>query len=60
MRRLARIFQNFPIERKLLLTSTIPIVALTLLSLVVYRSVRTFADDEEQLNNVYLVATDGR
>ncbi|HJU05278.1 MAG TPA: CHASE3 domain-containing protein, partial [Nitrospiraceae bacterium] len=55
MRRLARIFQNFPIERKLLLTSTIPIIALVLLSVVIYRSVRTFADDEEQLNNVYLV-----
>ncbi len=55
MRRLARIFQNFPIGRKLLLTSTIPTVALALLSLVVYRSVRTFADDQEQLNNVYLV-----
>jgi PAS domain S-box-containing protein len=55
MRRLARIFQNFPIGRKLLLTSTIPTIALALLSLVVYRSVRTFADDQEQLNNVYLV-----
>src|SRR5262245_23095718 len=55
MRRLAGICQNFPIRRKLLLTSTIPIVALALLSLVVYQSVRTFAEDQEQLNNVYMV-----
>lgn len=55
MQRLFRFFSNLPIERKLLLTSVIPIVAVLLVSLFTYRSVRTFSDDEEQLNNIYLV-----
>ncbi len=50
-----RFFSNLPIQRKLLLTSTIPVLAVALLSLVTYRSVQTFSDDEEQLNSIYLV-----
>ncbi|HZS12817.1 MAG TPA: ATP-binding protein [Nitrospirales bacterium] len=50
-----RVFNNLPIERKLLLTSVIPIVALLALSLLTYRSVQAFSDDQDQLNRVYLV-----
>ena len=50
-----RLFSNLPIQRKLLLTSMIPVLAVVLLSLVTYRSVQTFSDDEEQLNSIYLV-----
>jgi PAS domain S-box-containing protein len=46
---------NLPIERKLLLTSIIPMLAVLLFSLMTYRSVQAFSDDEEQLNNIYLV-----
>ena len=52
--RLVRFFNNLPIERKLLLTSIIPFIALVLSSVLTYQGVRTFADDEEQLNRVYL------
>jgi PAS domain S-box-containing protein len=52
--RIVRFFNNLPIERKLLLTSVIPLIALVLLTVLTYRGVRTFADDEEQLNRVYL------
>jgi PAS domain S-box-containing protein len=52
--RIVRFFNNLPIERKLLLTSVIPLIALVLSSVLTYRGVRTFADDEEQLNRVYL------
>jgi PAS domain S-box-containing protein len=51
---IVRFFNNLPIERKLLLTSVIPLIALVLLTVLTYRGVRTFADDEEQLNRVYL------
>ena len=50
-----RLFSNLPIQRKLLLTSVVPVLAVVLLSLVTYRSVQTFSDDEEQLNIIYLV-----
>ncbi len=50
-----RLFSNLPIQRKLLLTSMVPVLAVVLLSLVTYRSVQTFSDDEEQLNSIYLV-----
>src|SRR5437867_12818860 len=50
-----RLFSNLPIQRKLLLTSMIPVLAVVVLSLVTYRSVQTFSDDEEQLNSIYLV-----
>ncbi|WP_447986774.1 ATP-binding protein [Nitrospira sp. Nam74] len=52
--RIVRFFNNLPIERKLLLTSVIPLIALGLSSVLTYQSVRTFAEDEEQLNRVYL------
>ena len=52
--RIVRFFNNLPIERKLLLTSVIPLIALVLSSVLTYQGVRTFADDEEQLNRVYL------
>lgn len=51
---IVRFFNNLPIERKLLLTSVIPLIALVLSSVLTYRGVRTFADDEEQLDRVYL------
>ncbi|MBA2252643.1 MAG: CHASE3 domain-containing protein [Nitrospirales bacterium] len=51
---IVRFFNNLPIERKLLLTFVIPLIALVLSSVLTYRGVRTFADDEEQLNRVYL------
>src|SRR5919201_100631 len=55
MRAALRWFNDLPIERKLLLTSVIPIIALVLLSIATYQSVQAFSDDEEQLNNIYLV-----
>jgi PAS domain S-box-containing protein len=55
MRRLLRLFNDLPIARKLVLASVIPVVAVALLSVVTYRSVTVFSDDEEQLNNTYLV-----
>ena len=45
---------NLPIERKLFLASVVPMLAVIVLSLVTYRSVQTFSEDEEQLNNIYL------
>ena len=51
---LNRLFNNLPIERKLLLVSVIPLTALILLSLVTYQSVQTVERDEEQLNRLYL------
>lgn len=52
-----RFFTNIPIERKLLLASVIPILALILQSIVIYESVQTFSGDEDRLNHVYLVQT---
>jgi PAS domain S-box-containing protein len=51
---LTRLFNNLPIERKLLLVSVIPLTALILLSVVTYHSVQTVERDEEQLNRLYL------
>ena len=51
---LTRLFNNLPIERKLLLVSVIPLTALMLLSDVTYHSVQTVERDEEQLNRLYL------
>ena len=48
------LFNNLPIERKLLLVSVIPLTALILLSAVTYQSVQTVERDEEQLNRLYL------
>jgi CHASE3 domain sensor protein len=49
----ARLFRNLPIERKLLLASVIPLAALILLSMVTYRSVQVFSEDEEELQRIY-------
>jgi PAS domain S-box-containing protein len=54
MHRLIGLLNDLPIKQKLLLASVVPILALTLLSLLIYRSVGTFAEDEEQLNNIYI------
>lgn len=54
MRRLVTWLSNLPIERKLLLTSVIPVVAIILLSAITYHSVQTFSEDAEQLDNIYL------
>ena len=54
MHRIVTWLSNLPIERKLLLTSVIPVVAIVLLSAITYRSVQTFSEDAEQLDNIYL------
>ena len=51
---IVRFFNNLPIERKLLLTAVIPLLALILSSILTYRAVHTFAENEEQLDRVYL------
>ncbi|MEW6543868.1 MAG: ATP-binding protein [Nitrospirota bacterium] len=55
MKRPFLFLRNLPIERKLLLTSVGPILWVVLLSAFTYQSVQTYAEDEEQLNNAYLV-----
>lgn len=52
--RIARLFNNLPIHRKLLLASFIPLVALIVLSVMTYQSVQTFSQDEEQLDSLYV------
>ena len=51
---IARLFNNLPIHRKLLLASAIPLSALMLLSLITFQSVELFSIDEEHLNNLYV------
>lgn len=51
---LTRLFNDLPIERKLLLVFVIPLTALILLSAVTYQSVQTVERDEEQLSRLYL------
>lgn len=55
--RLLQRFTNLAIERKLLLVSVIPILTLVALSIVTYRSVQTFAQDEDTLNHIYHIQT---
>ena len=50
-----RFLANLPIARKLLLVSVIPILALTALSMLTYRSVVAVSDDEEVLTRTYLI-----
>ena len=50
----ARLFNNLPIHRKLLLASIIPLVALIVLSVMTYESVQKVSQDEEQLDSLYL------
>ncbi len=52
-----RAFSNFPIEKKLLLVSIIPIVTIFILSVITYDRVQTFAEDEDRLNHIYHVQT---
>lgn len=54
MRYLARVLKDLPIARKLLLASLIPVLTIIVLSIVTYRSVQVFSEDEEQLNVLYL------
>lgn len=55
--RIFKRFNDLPIEKKLLLVSLIPILALGVLSVVTYNSVQTFSHDEDRLNRVYHVQT---
>jgi len=52
--RIARLFNDLPIHRKLLLAACIPLVALIVLSEMTYQSVQTFSQDEEQLDSLYV------
>lgn len=52
-----RLFIDLPIEKKLLLVSVIPILTLVILSIITYKSVQTFAQDEDRLNQVYHIQT---
>ncbi|HSF70218.1 MAG TPA: ATP-binding protein [Nitrospira sp.] len=54
MRRLLKLFSDLPIARKLLLASVIPVLTVILLSIVTYRSVENFSEDESELNTLYL------
>ncbi|HKT34499.1 MAG TPA: ATP-binding protein [Nitrospira sp.] len=54
MRRLLKFFSDLPIARKLLLASVIPVLTVVLLSIVTYRSVENFSEDESELNTLYL------
>jgi len=54
MRRLLKLFSDLPIARKLLLASVIPVLTVILLSIVTYRSVENFLEDESELNTLYL------
>ena len=54
MRRLLKLFSDLPIARKLLLASVIPVLTVISLSIVTYRSVETFSEDESELNTLYL------
>jgi len=51
----ARLFNNLPILHKLLLISTIPLVSLILASILIYVRVQIISQDEERLNNTYLM-----
>lgn len=51
--KLARLFPNLPIERKLLLASVIPLAALIILSVMTYQSVEVFSQDEDELQRIY-------
>ena len=47
------LLSNLPIARKLFLASVIPALTVLLLSVLTYRTVTTFSDDEGQLNDIY-------
>jgi PAS domain S-box-containing protein len=50
---LSDLLSNLPIARKLFLASVIPALTVLILSILTYRSVTTFSDDEGQLNDIY-------
>jgi len=50
---LSDLLSNLPIARKLFLASVIPALTVLLLSVLTYRTVTTFSDDEGQLNDIY-------
>jgi CHASE3 domain sensor protein len=54
MNRLIEILNNLPIARKLFLASVIPVLTVVVLSILTYRSVVTFSEDEGELNNIYV------
>ncbi len=47
------LLSNLPIARKLFLASVIPALTVLLLSVLTFRTVTTFSDDEGQLNDIY-------
>ena len=53
--RLTRLFNNISIFHKLLLISIIPLLSLIVFSVATYRNVQTFSQDEERLNDLYLL-----
>jgi PAS domain S-box-containing protein len=54
MRWLLRFLTDLPIARKLFLASVIPVITVVVLSILTYRSVVTFSEDEGELNNIYV------
>jgi PAS domain S-box-containing protein len=54
-KRIASLLDNLPILHKLLLITTIPLVSLILASVLVFVRVQIISQDEEQLNNIYLI-----
>jgi hypothetical protein len=53
---IVRFFNNLPIERKLLLTSVIPLIALVLSSVLTYRGVRTVSAPLPMMRNSSIVS----
>ena len=53
MRSLTQFLVDLPIARKLFLASLIPALTVLILSIMTYRSVATFSEDEGLLNNLY-------
>ena len=54
MRWLLQLLNDLPIARKLFLASVIPVLTVVVLSILTYRSVVTFSEDEGELNKIYL------
>ena len=50
-----RFFTDLSLERKLLLVSAVPILTVSILSIVTYELVQTFSHDEDRLNQLYHV-----
>jgi len=54
MRWFLQFLSDLPIARKLFLASVIPVLTVVVLSVLTYRSVVTFSEDEGELNNIYV------